>query len=66
MKFNKKGNLSVQYMSSETTTDGHKERIDCKTYIGSFSEAGIQFVRWRGGEDVLHHANSQPSALRAR
>lgn len=43
-----------------------RERINFQTYIGSFSEAGIQFVSRRGGEDVFHHANSQPSTLRAR
>lgn len=44
----------------------HRERTDVRTYVGSFSEAGIQFVGRRGGKDILHHANSQPSTLRSR
>lgn len=37
-----------------------------ETYVGSFPQAGVQLVGRRRGQDVLHHADSQAAALRAR
>lgn len=42
----------------------HKRGME--TYVGSFPQAGVQLVGRRGGQDVLHHADSQAAALRAR